>query len=125
LRSPLVLLVALFAMGCASGGDTADIDCDRDPPLTYDSWGEGFVSKHCTGCHGSLVTGDQRNGATVGVDLDTYGNVMVFAERFEARVLDPDWPEMPPGGGPTEEELQMLREWLTCGVYPDRESLEE
>lgn len=114
----------LVLLACASGGDTA-YSCDRDPPLTYETFGEGFVSKHCTGCHGSLVRDADRNGATQGVDLDTYGNVLVFAERFEARVLDPEVPEMPPGGGPTEEELRMLQEWLTCSVYPDKESLEE
>ena len=115
------MLLALLA--CFAGGDTATT-CDREPPLTYESWGEGFVSKHCTGCHSSLLEAGERNGGTVGVDLDTYSGVLIFAERFEARVLVPETPEMPPGGVPTEEELQMLREWLTCSVYPDKEAAE-
>lgn len=111
-------------LACAPGADSAS--CDRDPPLTYHTWGEAFIDKHCTGCHSSLLgTPAERNNATIGVDLDTYGDVLVFAERIEARVLTPESPQMPPGGGPTEEELQMLREWMSCSVYPDVEALEE
>jgi len=115
--------VLLVLLSCSVGGDTA-ATCDRDPPLTYESFGEGFVSKHCTACHSSLLESGERNEATVGVDLDTYAGVLVFAERIQARVVEPDTPEMPPGGGPTEEEQQMLREWLVCSVYPDKEAAE-
>lgn len=90
-------------------------DCDREPPLTYDNFGKGFLGLHCTGCHSSLLKPEQRNLAPEGVDFDTLKGVLTWAERIEDRTLAQT---MPPSGGPTPEELDRVAEWLACEVLP-------
>lgn len=117
-------MIALWlAFACAGAGDST-APCETATPLTYSGFGQGFMEKHCTGCHSSLLRPDQRNDAPLGIDLDSYREVLEHAERVEARVLGEGGPTMPPGGGPTEEELEMLAEWLRCEVYPDLTALE-
>ncbi|MCB9746142.1 MAG: hypothetical protein H6739_07140 [Alphaproteobacteria bacterium] len=112
--------VAALLMLAGCGDRDADTGlCDRTPPLTYEGFGVGFMDKHCTACHSSLLREEQRNDAPVGIDMDSYVEVMRFAERIEARVVTPEVPTMPPGGGPTAEEIAQLNEWLACKVYPD------
>lgn len=106
------MILLLFSC-VGAGGDTAGA-CDRDPPLDYLTFGKAFVQTHCTGCHSSLVREDQRNDATVGVDLDTYDDVVRWAERIRVRTVEVQ--DMPPGGGPSDEERELLAEWLDCGV---------
>jgi uncharacterized membrane protein len=119
---PTVLALALV-LGCAGkDADSADAGCERTPPLTYDNFGKGFVGKHCGGCHSSLVSGEQRKGAPPGVDLDTYRGVVTWAYRVQARATA-DPPTMPPGGGPSGEELDRLTEWLECQVLRDADAL--
>ena len=101
--------------------DSAD-PCPRSPPLTYSNFGEGILNKHCIGCHSSLLPEDRREGAPLGVDLDSYASVLVWADRIHARVIDSE--DMPPGGGLVGEELEMIQEWLVCQVAQDREQLE-
>ena len=118
----MILLPLL--LGCSGGADdSAAVDCDREPPLTFDNFGEAFLSKHCTGCHSVLHEGNLREGAPLGVDLNTYADVLMWAERIDSRVLDTL--DMPPGGGPSEDERAQLHEWLQCGVYPDEAALAE
>ena len=101
-------------------------DCLREPALDYDNFGRGFVEQFCAGCHSSLTPPAHRNGAPPGLDFDHYGAVMSWAERIEARVMEPDpGRAMPPGGGPSEEERARLREWVQCSVLPDRDRAEE
>ena len=116
-----VLLLALAA--CA--GEEEDPECAREVPLTYQSWGQGFLDTHCNGCHSSLTPVAQRRGAPEGVNLDTYEGVLTWVERIDDRtILAPqeERSQMPPGGGPTAEELEMLHEWLECTVYPDKKA---
>jgi hypothetical protein len=115
-----------FALALGVACAEPESDCLRDPPLTYDNFGEGFVEQFCAGCHSSLTPEVHRNGAPAGVDFDHYGAVLSWAERIEARVLEPEPARaMPPGGGPTEEERERLSEWVRCSVLPDRARLEE
>lgn len=109
------MILALLA--CAPAEDSGA--CQRDPPLTWENFGQGWMGKHCTGCHSSLVREDQRNGAPVGVDLDTWPDMLTWAARIEVRALEDL--DMPPGGGPSEEERALLAEWLECAVYPELE----
>jgi len=113
----------LFLWGCAgSSDDSAAFTCDRDPPLTYANFGEGFMSTHCVGCHSVLVPTDLREGAPAGIDLNTYTDVIAWVDRIEARAGTTE-AGMPPGGGPSEAERALLREWLYCSVYTDAEAL--
>ena len=109
----------LIHIGCGSKEtDTAINGCDRSPPLTYANFGRGYLDKHCVGCHHSLLPQDMREGAPLGVDLDTLEFSLQWADRIEARATG-DVPTMPPGGGPTEDEREMLEEWLRCELLPD------
>jgi len=113
----------LFLLSCAlfssDTGDTAG--CDRSPPLDYDTFGEGVMNKHCTGCHSSYLPEGQRFEAPIGVDLNTYQGVLDYAERVHDRTVEQQ--NMPPGGGLSEEELALIDEWLVCGVYRDLDRL--
>jgi cytochrome c5 len=120
-------ILAVALLGCADEEDT-DTLCDREVPLTYEGFGMSFMDTHCNGCHSSLIAPAQRRGAPESVNLDTYGDVLAWAERIEERVVLNAEIEgasrMPPGGGPTREELDMLHEWLQCGVYPDKAQID-
>ncbi len=113
------MILLLLALGCDDhvrrvrrGGDE---DCDRDPPLTYETFGAGRMEELCTACHSSLFEGyDRRNGAPEGVDLDTLAGVVEHYDRVVARTVDGR--TMPAGGNVTEEDLAMIEEWLVCEV---------
>ncbi|HCH62581.1 MAG: hypothetical protein CL927_18585 [Deltaproteobacteria bacterium] len=115
----------------ACGGNKADSaavdgpECRDNPPLDWDNFGKGHMDKHCNGCHSVLIPEYQRQGAPAGVDFNTYGDVLAWRERIVARgtraVLDE--PTMPPGGGPSDEELSNVLEWLDCEVAKDKTAL--
>ncbi len=109
----LLLLLA----GC---GTPAEDPCPSEPPLTWENFGKGFLDKHCNGCHSSQILPDQRNGAPPGVDFDTWYGTVDFAERIHVRTLSTEAP-MPPGGGPSEEELTAFDEWMRCEVLAGSE----
>lgn len=120
----LLLLLLLLACGESDGDSGGPPTCERQPPLSWDSFGQSFMSTHCAGCHSSLLPESLREGATVGVDLDSYTGVLTWADRIAARALG-DAPTMPPGGGPDSEELARLEEWLSCQVAQDLEQWQE
>jgi len=118
-------LCLLFVLACGEGGDTAAPgDCARQPPLSYDNFGQQFMDTHCSGCHSTLLPETLRNGAPLGVDLDTYAGVVQWVDRVEARTVG-EGADMPPGGGPSDEERTLLAEWLQCSVWPDHDTLEQ
>lgn len=101
------------------GGDTgspprptAEADCG-DPLLTWETVGDPFVRTWCTSCHSSALAEEHRQGAPVGVDFDSYDNVIAYAARIEARVTSDDAP-MPPAGTPDADEEARFLEWLAC-----------
>ncbi len=120
----MLTLRCLFAMVFVACGvrDTADpsrvADCPHDPPLTWSSFGQGHLEKHCNGCHSSLLPEPMRNGAPLSVDFDTREAVVNQVDRVRARALG-DAPTMPPGGGPSALELELFDEWLRCDIEPD------
>lgn len=121
-RGGLVLALGLGA--CSGvGGDTGG-ECDRSPPLSWHNFGQGFMGKHCTGCHSSLLPESHREGAPTSVNFDTYSDVVSQSERVAARALGAE-PTMPPGGGPSAAEQALLAEWLRCGVADDEDRLQE
>lgn len=108
----LLPLVGLL-VGCAS----TDVDpCPND--LTYDNFGRGLMAQYCTGCHSTNIPASQRNGAPSVVNLDHYVGVMDWVQYIQDEAV-PEVPTMPPGGGTTQLERDLLQEWLTCAVVPD------
>lgn len=117
------MLLLLLGCGLLGADDTAGAACERDPPLTWENFGEALMTRHCTGCHSSLLPESLREGAPMGVDFDTYAGVLAWADRVRARSTGPE-PDMPPGGGPSAEEVRLLTEWLDCAVADDLAALE-
>lgn len=114
-----VWVLALVLGGCSGGSDTGVVDdACREPALSYSNFGEGFMDKHCNGCHSSYMPEGSRGGAPVGVDLDSYPSVMEWLHRIDARATG-EAPTMPPGGGPEQVEVDQLEEWLECSVWGD------
>ena len=122
-RRLLRVALALTLVSCGGdGSDSSDVNCDRNPPFTYDNFGRGFMGKHCNGCHSSLVSGNQREGAPTGVDFDTYRGIVTWGYRIESRSVG-EAGGMPPGGGPSEAEFARFQEWLECQVLRDSDAL--
>ena len=124
-----LMLGSVAALSC--GGDKADSaaeegpDCSRSPPFTWDNFGKSHMDKHCNGCHSVLIPLAQRQNAPVGVDFNTYGDVLEWYDRIIARSTRKqlDEPSMPPGGGPSDQELEQVLEWLECEVAKDKAAL--
>jgi mono/diheme cytochrome c family protein len=106
--TPRAVVLALGVVGCA-----ADPLCDDAPTLTWANHGEAFFVASCQGCHAS--TARNRYGAPADVVFDTEADVARRRDAIERAVFDRA-PEMPPGGGLTEEELASLRVFLACGL---------
>src|SRR5687768_13617973 len=92
LAGVLALCALLFPSACDDHliGFSAPIttNCNREPPLTYENFGQGFVDQFCRGCHGVNKRVGQRAGAPLGVDFDTFEDIVFWADRIEARAVD-------------------------------------
>jgi len=97
----------------ADGLPRAPGPCDTGVRQSWETFGQGFVVSQCQGCHAS--TAPDRYGAPEGVVFDTEEDVIVFSERILARATGPD-ADMPPGGGPIEEDRVRLERWLRCDL---------
>lgn len=117
-----LLLVWLCACVPASDPPNDAPDTDRgttldsaDPCrlLTWETVGAPFVTTWCTPCHGAALTGVQRSGAPVGIDLDREDQVLDLTERVLARTTGAT-PTMPPAGGPDADTRARFAAWLAC-----------
>jgi uncharacterized membrane protein len=115
----------LTACGDEGGGEPTPTpivipsrDCPDGNILTWENFGQGFMSTWCTSCHSSSLAEGQRADAPLGVDFDSYELVRSQAVRIFARAADdqsePGW--MPPAGGPTVSERYNLGDWLACNA---------
>lgn len=124
MRSWLSLLLVVAACGNdvrsdQVGGDDDPMPVDPDACetsyLAYDNFGGPFVVSWCRGCHASTVPQGMRQKAPLDVNFDTEADVRAWATRIQIRAAGTK-PTMPPAGGPTAEERQLLAEWITCGM---------
>lgn len=106
----LALLAALLA--CDGEPTPVDTACDLDYALSWDTFGDAFFHTWCAACHSAAAP--QRFDAPEGVDFDTEDQVRSWEARIRARVLDDQ--TMPLGGGISDEELLLLRQYLDCGL---------
>jgi uncharacterized membrane protein len=101
--------------------DTGTLDACATSVVDYENYGQGFMMTWCTPCHNSALEpggsgeNDPRSGAPEGVDFNTNEGVQLWRDRIIARATG-GGPTMPPGGGPTSEDLALLLEWLECGA---------
>ncbi|MBA2321579.1 MAG: hypothetical protein H0V89_10525 [Deltaproteobacteria bacterium] len=127
-----------------TGGDVPlDEACPNG--LTYQNFGQGFVQTWCLSCHSRTSTGDRRQCAPEGLNFDTFDEVQAWAALMDRKVSGdvagpppdntatggtctgvPTAPactcveqsdmSMPPAGGISEEDAELLHEWVTCGT---------
>jgi uncharacterized membrane protein len=102
----LLVLLSLTASSCG-GGVTASSCPTGGTALTYASFGQPFMSTHCTSCHGSARS-------EKGVSLASQAQVQAHAAAVESTVSGGSMP--PSGGSPTATERAQLAEWLACGA---------
>ena len=126
-----ILFAALVACG-PSPADTGTACPDPDPgTLTWENFGEPFMTKYCTWCHDSSLPRSQRNGAPLFHDFDTLLGILQVQGHIDQQTgVGPNASNdfMPPDecpsmiGGkldgdcakPTEEERRNLSIWLAC-----------
>jgi len=130
-----LLLLSILLAACGSTGTptaTGAVCPDPDPmTLTYDNFGEQFMTDYCTMCHSRSLTRSQRNGAPLYHDFDTLVGVMqvrdhidtqtAFGPNAENEFMPPDRCPAEPGGPlaincrqPSADERRQLGEWLAC-----------
>lgn len=90
--------------------------CLRDPPLTWENYGDYIIGRQCRPCHSVYRREGQRAGAPEGVNFDSWDDVLQWADRIQARTIDSE--TMPPAGGMVRQERLLMGEWLRCEVFP-------
>ncbi|MEQ1504566.1 MAG: hypothetical protein ABMB14_20170 [Myxococcota bacterium] len=90
--------------------------CLRDPPLTYENFGDGLLSRHCRSCHSVAVRQELRGGAPLGIDFDTWDEVLEWADQIDFTAVQEN--TMPPAATMLQVERDKLGEWLRCEVMP-------
>lgn len=103
----MLLLVTLLS--CTDQRDSG-MDCDSAP--TYENWTQGFLNGKCQSCHHSESS--NRHGAPEGIVFDTHVDAIQWKDRIEATVFHEA--SMPPSGGVTTEEKELLEWWFDCST---------
>ena len=88
--------------------DTATLVHCEEP--SYQEWTEGFLMGKCQSCH--AVHSPNRYGAPENVFFDSEEASIYWLSSIERTVLNAE--TMPPSGGVTEEEKELLRRWIEC-----------
>ncbi len=98
-----------FLISAVSCGGTGDLECET--AVTYESFGQGFLEESCQPCHSSSSA--NRYGAPEAIFFDT--REVVFEQLDEIyRVTLSEAADMPPSGGITELDRELLELWLGC-----------
>ncbi len=114
----LAVLMGHTDPGCNSPGAPTEAECD--PRLRWGNFGHDFMTRYCTRCHSSTLSGGERHGAPDGRDFDTIDGVQADLHRLdEVAASGPastnDY--MPPyEPAPTEDERARLGRWIACGA---------
>jgi uncharacterized membrane protein len=109
------LIIAMLVLAGCKGKEASIIECPEDSFLTYENFGQPFMLTWCTPCHSSyLFTEEERQEAKEGVNLDSYEDLLTHSETIQIFAVDTD--KMPPAGGPSDDERDLLAEWIACGM---------
>ena len=111
MRSWRSAILALVVSAC--GEDRRAATC-ATPRVTYETFGAPFVLDWCRGCHSAQLIPSMRQDAPLSVNFDTLAELRAQAERI--RELAGTTARMPPRGGPSPEERELLVEWIDCGM---------
>jgi uncharacterized membrane protein len=79
------------------------------------------MQTYCLSCHSASLTGDGRQGATVGVNFDTLEDVrrqVAAIDLHAAAGPNATNTAMPPAKSaqPSQQEREKLGQWLACGA---------
>ena len=130
------LLAGLVLVACTNSAPppkpTQAVCPDPDPgTLTWDSFGQQFMTTYCTDCHSSTLPHAQRNGAPLYHDYDTLMGVLETVDHVDeyagsgpaahnSRMPPSQCPSVPGGPlsrdcpEPSEAERTNLSVWLAC-----------
>lgn len=110
----------LLLSACEGGEDTKTTCPTGGTTLTYQNFGQTFMSTYCTRCHNSALTGSARNDAPADVNFNTVEEIRAEAKDIDkqagagATVTNDSMP--PNGEKPSVEDRRKLSEWLACGA---------
>ena len=115
----MALLLSLL-LACQGETESVPLDTGIEDPCTasiasYENVGAPFMLTWCSSCHSSYLAEEERQHAPVSVNLETYDDILLHAGRIYARSAGEN-ATMPPAGGPSQEERDLLAEWLDCGA---------
>jgi hypothetical protein len=85
-----------------------------DTCVSYEDFAGPFLLNWCVGCHSSSLDEAHRKMAPLGMDFDTLEGVRAHADRIKVRVAE--LKNMPPLGGPSDEDRALLAEWIDCDL---------
>ena len=139
MRIITVSLTLALVIGCGSPAKPTPTGATcpdaNNPEFTWDNFGSDFFCHYCTNCHDSSLKLDQRNGAPLFHDLDSFIGVMEVADHIdEQAAFGPKAQnDFMPGGGtnfrcpstlggsldedcpmPTDQERKNLGVFLAC-----------
>jgi hypothetical protein len=87
-------------------GPPTGATCPPTSTLTYQSFGQQFMTDYCVKCHDSQKTGDDRNGATIDHDFDTVIGVRSVSNHIDqAAGAGPDAVNRPDAAGRRDAAL--------------------
>lgn len=106
-------MIVFLLMSCQpeiadSGAPVAALICDNPP--SYEEWTEGFLKGKCQPCH--AANSPNRYGAPENIFFDSEEASLYWISSIERTTLERE--TMPPSGGVTEDEKELLRRWIDC-----------
>jgi cytochrome c5 len=130
-RPCIIAASSLFLLACGSLASSdppppegpTGAECPLASTENYANFAKGFFDTYCIHCHGSTVTGMDRNGAPTDHNYDTLAGILAVgpAEIDAAAAAGPlrtnsFMPASDPR--PTTDERFQLGEWLACKMPP-------
>jgi mono/diheme cytochrome c family protein len=105
----------VFLVGAACGEKLDPLyDMEDETETGYRDTIKPILVSHCIRCHGTDVTGTDRNGAPEDVNLDSYGGAGTSGARADAEIQAD---EMPPDAPPlTPADKDSFQQWVDDGM---------
>lgn len=103
-------MILLLVAACAQAPDSAVDSANCELNVTWQNGADGFFRSYCRSCHSSTTA--DRHEAPVGIDFDSEAQVRSLQSSILPTI---EYRTMPPGGGLTDDDVTLIREWLVCG----------
>jgi mono/diheme cytochrome c family protein len=111
---------ALLMLAGCGGGKPTEATCPTGSTLTYQNFGQSFMSTYCLRCHNSALSGSARHDAPSDVNFNEPAGIQKEIKDIDteagagATVTNQDMP--PDGEKPSVDDRKKLAEWLACGA---------